>query len=585
MAASTSTSPTTTTSDSASTTPIKRQNCNVLIAGGGPAGLAAALCLARRGYSDIHILERNPSASYFEVDKSYLYRIDGRGQRLTGLLGITEQMKEVSITTEEFLDITIVQPDGTVKTVKAPADPSQQTAYWLPRRALLSFLSSQIDKEDCGKAITFHFGVNIEKLVMPRTQGEVEAPGAQATVQVRMGDGTRVEFLSQKVLGCDGMNSKIRTGLADWAAGVSGEAAGVEKETNSKKSKTPRFGLHFINSPSAGLRYKILTLLDDFPLLASTPQNLTVKQTCYSYVGRPTGGYLSPLPPLRLGLLPFKMKNIPRTANIITVPNAPIFSLTTGPEVLAFLKKELPQCDIDRMVSKEEADRFAASPGGYFPRPQYCLETQVVLGGGKERWKEGGMEEGKEGGGIVLMGDAIHAFPPDLGAGVNIALLDVLDFIFALDRSEGDWGQALPLYENLRAPQSRAVCELIPIGFPQQYNHMLPIQKSIKLLGVGMRVALSKAFPWVVAPPVFFMCQDVRLDYSQVWQRARRTTRVLKAVGMALVAAMVWQLWGGRGGGRGLQEGLGCVVGWMGKTRGWLGHGRLGGGGGGGGVI
>lgn len=181
------------------------------------------------------------------------------------------------------------------------------------------------------------------------------------------------------------------------------------------------------------------------------------------------------------------------------------------------------------------------------------------------------------------MGDAIHAFPPDLGAGVNIALLDVLDFIFALDRSEGDWAQALPLYESLRAPQSRAVCELIPIGFPQQYNHMLPIQKSIKLLGVGMRVALSKACPWLFAPPVFFMCQDVKLDYSQVWEKAKRTTRILKGMGLVVVGAVLWKcmgVWGGkagREGGKVLEEGMRWVVGWMGKARGLVGGGAAGG--------
>ena len=55
---------------------------------------------------------------------------------LTGLLGITEKMKDVSVTTEEFLNITIVQPDAIVKTVKAPADPSQQVhSYGLTRQS------------------------------------------------------------------------------------------------------------------------------------------------------------------------------------------------------------------------------------------------------------------------------------------------------------------------------------------------------------------------------------------------------------------------------------------------------------------
>lgn len=54
----------------------------------------------------------------------------------------------------------------------------------------------------------------------------------------------------------------------------------------------------------------------------------------------------------------------------------------TGPQVLAFLQRQLPQCDIPRMVSPQEATRFARSPGGFFPRPQYALEAQQVLGGG-----------------------------------------------------------------------------------------------------------------------------------------------------------------------------------------------------------
>ena len=60
---------------------------------------------------------------------------------------------------------------------------------------------------------------------------------------------------------------------------------------------------------------------------------------------------------------------------------------------------------------------------------------------------------------------------------MNSAFEDVMDFSFALDRVQGDWSQALPQYESLRKPQSEAICRLIPIGFPHQYNHMLPILK------------------------------------------------------------------------------------------------------------
>jgi 2-polyprenyl-6-methoxyphenol hydroxylase-like FAD-dependent oxidoreductase len=124
-------------------------------------------------------------------------------------------MAEVSTTTPEFLNITIIKSDRSVTTVPAPADPTQKTAYWLPRRALLSFLHSRIDENvKYRDAITFHYGTTIEGLSLPEN---LQSMDAEACVRVRCMDGTIVKYATTKVLGCDGMNSKIRTGLAAWA--------------------------------------------------------------------------------------------------------------------------------------------------------------------------------------------------------------------------------------------------------------------------------------------------------------------------------------------------------------------------------
>lgn len=50
------------------------------------------------------------------------------------------------------------------------------------------------------------------------------------------------------------MNSRVRSGLEAWAA-----AQDAKQPEQGKKSKHRRFGLRYVESPSAGLRYKILT--------------------------------------------------------------------------------------------------------------------------------------------------------------------------------------------------------------------------------------------------------------------------------------------------------------------------------------
>ena len=113
---------------------------NVVIIGGGPAGLGAALMLAKRGWTDITVLEKRPSADYYEPDKSFSYQIDGRGQKLTDLLELTPKLANLSVPSTEFY-LTLIKKDGTRKTTKLPiADANRKTAYWLPRASFVQLL-------------------------------------------------------------------------------------------------------------------------------------------------------------------------------------------------------------------------------------------------------------------------------------------------------------------------------------------------------------------------------------------------------------------------------------------------------------
>ncbi len=129
---------------------------NVLIIGGGPAGMATALMLAKRGWDEITIIEKRPSADFYEPDKSFNYMIDGRGQKLTDLLNITDKLAARSVPSTDFL-VTKINARGKRKTFNLPiVDPNRKTAYWLQRRDFVNLLYQEI-KEKYNQQITALF--------------------------------------------------------------------------------------------------------------------------------------------------------------------------------------------------------------------------------------------------------------------------------------------------------------------------------------------------------------------------------------------------------------------------------------------
>lgn len=54
---------------------LSAKRVDVLVAGGGPAGLAAAASLAKAGLS-VTVVEKREAASEFEPQRAYLYLLD-----------------------------------------------------------------------------------------------------------------------------------------------------------------------------------------------------------------------------------------------------------------------------------------------------------------------------------------------------------------------------------------------------------------------------------------------------------------------------------------------------------------------------
>jgi len=469
-----------------------------LIVGGGPAGLATALMLAKRGWKNITVLEQRATADYYEPDKSFNYQIDGRGQKLTDFLGLTTQLAAISVPSTEFY-LTKIEPNGDRKTSKLPTvDAKRKTAYWLPRRIFVLLLYQEITKnwQD-------HITVLFNTKCVAINKKDVNKLEVVVHTQADHIDKYEPDFL----IGCDGLNSLVRSTLKQW-----------DQPTSSK------FEMQLFPSPSSGLRYKVLTLPPNFPLDHRENEH-AVSTTAYSIRGALSDRRRS----VSLGILPLKNPDEPRQANIIKYPDHQIWELKTTEELYNFFEQAFPQLPIGQIVTPEEVERFAKSAGGYFPTPQYCSGLYFLL---TQEQPQSSVT------GIALLGDAIHCFPPDIGQGVNSALEDVCTLHTAMAESNDELSRSLPLYESLRLADTKALVYLAKVAYPWQYNQDMA-SKFLWYINFFARLLLSQLLPFIFSPPAFLLLQNHELSYHQIWVRVERTTKALYILGAIILCDLL----------------------------------------------
>lgn len=126
--------------------------------------------------------------------------------------------------------------------------------------------------------------------------------------------------------------------------------------------------------------------------------------------GKPVNG----APQLRLGLLPIKDLDTPRTANFILWPSHPFWQVSTPDELYKYLEAAFPQLDRFREnVPEAVAQQFVDAKLGRFKNPQACKRLVAEFPGAEEaEVKPGDAAGGLRGASVLIMGDAAHAFPP-----------------------------------------------------------------------------------------------------------------------------------------------------------------------------
>jgi kynurenine 3-monooxygenase len=312
----------------------------------------------------------------------------------------------------------------------------------IPRNTLMSILDEAVAAEPAIKLMT---GSKATALRLEQPGEGSEYPKLAVEVTTRSSTEQQVTLRPQLVVGCDGVHSMVRTTLASW---------------QQEQGNPDAFSITQLPCASAGLRYRMLQL----PANPTTRDGTVLANSTTLVLNGATRSKQDVM--LKVGMMGIKDQAAPRYGSIITFPDHPIWRITDTDEMYGFLGSTFPQMDWRAAVPRQYMDTFVSHPGGTFPQPQACsslgwaVPQQEAAGGGSGG---GGDAAPPPSSGVLLLGDAIHCFPPDVGQGVNAALQDVVVLSDAMAQCGGDVAAAAREYEQRRLADAQALPRLLQV--------------------------------------------------------------------------------------------------------------------------
>ena len=450
-----------------------------VISGAGPSGLALAIKLHQLGWSEIQLIEQREALGSFDRGKAFNYQLDGRGQKMLADIGIDEAMVQMYAVANLETIFTTYDPSGNPKTLNIPfVLKDKQTAYWITRQALLEMLHSRLEEINTDGRIKLRFGCKFDSIA--------EIDGRRSAC-IKDKNGEAIYISAALIVGCDGLNSNVRTSLLE------------EPSLN-----TADFTMVAKASPSSSLLYKVICLP---ATIAINGDSVEVTDNLRSYIFSST--YKGFDEKLSLFSLPVARENEQRTANIILPRSHKLWRIEDKEELRAYLEQGFPQLDIDEVFPPHEIADFLARRPGQFPDPQYSPKVYAEIGAAQNDVD------------CILIGDAAHSFPPDLGLGVNSALEDAYLFGQAIEAQPQDLKSAAISYESKRLPESRALVRLVRTVFPYQYNHV-PWRFGLSLTKILTQMMLHRLSGKLIDEPTFRLSQDERISYTELERRMIR---------------------------------------------------------------
>ena len=478
---------------------------SAVVVGSGPSGLASALVLAKRHGYQVTVLEATEREDILKYDprKGYPFLISPRGQKFTSLF------PEVQTALEE----NGVGVEGSTPLISIPADPNELVdikpktitmfkpigqRYWIRRHEFSKLLLDYCSQE---KNIQLVNGVYC-KSVGSTSDSEIK-------VLVDKASGVKEEYKCSLLIAADGMRSSVRESLSKGPSPLPGW----------KNNKPSGFKAKKWNSPASGLKFKTLNMNPDatIPIGDGSVYKMPFNTETFHAIRSVND---SPTTAMSLGILPSRESST-RALNVIRIPSHEVWQLRDGKALREWFSKAFPRFDFSSqtpLIEQTEFDRFASEDALTLPPCQYSPQLHTSSPTGDAA--------------VIILGDAAHTFPPDLGEGVNSGLEDVV----ALDKCLGNsksLGEMATKYSKERIPETRALVKLARVGAPFQYNQaggMLTVKKLFWSINFFTRLLLNKITFGITPPGIpLLISERPGLKYTSILKRADFLTASLWA--------------------------------------------------------
>ena len=138
-----------------------------------------------------------------------------------------------------------------------------------------------------------------------------------------------------------------------------------------------------------------------------------------------------------------------------------------------------------------------------------------------------------------LIGDAAHAIVPFYGQGANCGFEDVVELDRCLDRTDGAWREALPLFEDRRRANTEAIAEMALANFVEMRDKVAsPVFRASK----AVEHFLEGSLPSVYVSR-YELVSFSTTPYAEIARRVRRQHRVLAGGLAGAILALVALGW------------------------------------------